>query len=175
MAKEKQTMEPGRRLIPVLREGVEVVRMILFQELREHLARQAPQREPRQLSILAGAVVNRVFGLANPEPFFEDFARENQELIDQATRSLGTELAHLNIPLTDALRIMALCDFQEGQDSSSVLRQAQEWGLLLVERDLPLPHHFIDLTRRLGAAKGLICPLSSSACASTPTAPGSGG
>ena len=107
---------------------------------------------------LTAAVVNNVFGVHNPEAAFVEFVQSNRPAIDQALATVATDLAPLRIPLTDALRTMVLCDYQEGRDSSSLLIGAQELGILLVDRDLPLPNQFIDLVRRLGTAKGILQP-----------------
>lgn len=88
------------------------------------------------------------------------FVREHRQTIDQVLASVGSELEAMRIPLTDALRTMVLCDYQEGRDSSAVLQRAEGCGILLADRDLPLPHHFIDLVRRLGTAKGILAPVA---------------
>lgn len=61
-------------------------------------------------------------------------------------------------PLTDALRIQAVCDFQEGTDSSHLLQKAQPLGLLPTDREMPLPHSFIEMPRRMGSAFELVAP-----------------
>ena len=80
------------------------------------------------------------------------------EAADQALALFQGELNELLIPLTDGLRTMVLCDHQEGSDSSQILQHAQDLGLLLSDRNLPMPHTFIDLVRRLGQAYGLLSP-----------------
>jgi hypothetical protein len=67
-------------------------------------------------------------------------------------------LEELRIPLTDALRIQSLCDHQERLNSTATLQQAQKLKILLTDRDLPLPHSFIELVRRLGSKFGLLLP-----------------
>ena len=62
------------------------------------------------------------------------------------------------IPLTDALRMQSLCDQMDGEEGESYLRQAQESGILIEERDLPMPNAFMDMVRRMGKAFGLIIP-----------------
>jgi hypothetical protein len=43
-------------------------------------------------------------------------------------------------------------------ENSKILSQNQNYGILLVERDLPMPHRFIELVRRIGASLGLVVP-----------------
>lgn len=152
-------MDGERKLVPILREGIEIVKVIFFKELRDHLRQQHGARDNEDVMRLTAAVVNTVFGVENEDAAFKDFVQANRKTIDEVLASVGTELATLRIPLTDALRTMVLCDFQEkGRDTSTILQQAQEAGILLVDRDLPLPNHFIELVRRLGTAKGILQP-----------------
>lgn len=144
------------KLVLILREGIEIVKVIFFKELRDHLRQQRPDRQGEWIKAVAAAVVNTVFGVENQAAEVVAFGQANRDDIVGILHTVGTELASLRIPLTDALRTMVLCDHQEGLDSSSLLKQAQELGILLVERELPLPNHFIDLVRRLGRAKGIL-------------------
>ncbi|HIJ90297.1 MAG: hypothetical protein OEV89_05960 [Desulfobulbaceae bacterium] len=146
------------KLIPILREGVEIVKMISFKKLKEALILKHPDREGPFIAKLAGALINAIFGTPALEEPFVVFARSHAKLIAQEQAQLGAMLEELRIPLTDALRIQALCDHQEGLDSTATLRQAQEQGILLADRDLPLPHRFIELVRRLGSGFGLLLP-----------------
>jgi hypothetical protein len=151
-------MEFTTRLIPLMRECIEVVKMIMFKRLREHLELNHPERDGIFLSRLTGAVVNELFGTPNDQEPFASFILENRGLISAELKVLGQTLPEMRIPLTDALRMQTLCDLQEGNDSSSLLDQARELDLLLSDRDLPLPHTFMDMVRKLGAAFGLILP-----------------
>jgi len=154
----KKPMDDERRLVPILREGVEIVKVIFFKELRDHLRQGRQGWEQAFCARVTAAVVNELFGVSNDDEDFQSFVRANRQSIDEVRDSVGRELHGLRILLTDALRTMVLCDFQEGRDTSAVLKQAESCGILLVERDLPLPHHFIDLVRRLGKAKGILQP-----------------
>ena len=147
------------KLIPILREGVEIVKMISFKKLKGALAKEHPDWEPAFLAKLAGALVNAIFGAQVQEEPFAVFARNHADLIAQEQARIGIMLDELRIPLTDALRIQALCDHQEGMDSTATLQEAQKTGILLADRDLPLPHSFIELVRKLGSAFGLLLPL----------------
>lgn len=151
-------MECSRKLLPILRQGVEVVKMIWFKELKGLLLRRFAEREPAYGAKLAGAMVNELFGTPNQEPVFVAFVAENRLLIEGLWPVVAGELAPLLIPLTDALRIQVLCDHQEGIDSAALLLQAQAHGVLLGERELALPHSFIDLVRKLGGFHGMLIP-----------------
>lgn len=158
---EKQEAGPQfeSKLLPVLREAVDVVKMLFFKRIKDTLVEKYPEREPPELGKVAGAVVNEVFGIINPDPIFTAFREENQTLIDQTLRAAPEFIKELHIPLSDALRVQVICDFQEDSlDNTAVLAKAQELGILLVERDLPMPNSFLDMVRRLGKAFGLIVP-----------------
>lgn len=146
------------KLIPVLREGIEIVKMISYKKLKEALAAKYPDRESSFIARLTGALINMIFGVVPQEEPFVQFAQTHAELIAQEKAHLGAILEDLRIPLTDALRIQSLCDHQQGEDTTATLKQAQELGILLVDRDLPLPHSFTELVRRLGSAFGLLLP-----------------
>lgn len=146
------------KLIPILREGVEIVKMISFKKIKDALAKKYPDMEPPIIGKLAGALVNAIFGTPSQDESFVIFARNHADLIAREQANLEGMLEEIRIPLTDALRIQSLCDHQEGLDSTSILQQAQDLGILLVDRDLPLPHSFIELVRRLGSGFGLLLP-----------------
>ena len=147
-------MELEGQLIPILRDGVEVVKMIFFKKLKAHLARKYP--DPAYSRRLAGAIVNDLFGTPNPEEPFASFVVENRPRIDEEMAGIASNFAEMRIPLTDALRIQFLCDHQEGIDSTSALVRARELHILLVDREVPLPAQFMNLVRRLGEAFGFL-------------------
>jgi len=151
-------MDFESKLIPILREGVEIVKMISFKKLKEALAKKHPDREAAFIAKIAGALINTIFGAPAYEEPFAVFARNHANLIAHEQTKVGSMLEDLRIPLTDALRIQSLCDHQEGQDSTATLQQAQVLGILLADRDLPMPHSFIELVRKLGSAFGLLLP-----------------
>jgi len=148
--------ERQSQLIAVLREGVSVVQMILFKEVRAKLSRSFPEQDAAFAGMLAGAIVNEVFGSANPEEKFIRFREEHKALIEQELLSLGSEQARLLPALTDALRIQSLCDHQEGADSTRLLVRADELGILVADRTVPMPSTFMTLVRGLGEQHGLI-------------------
>lgn len=159
--KQPQTEEEKAKqskLIASLREGVAVVQMIIFKELRQHISEQHSQKDAKQQSMLAGAITNEIFGTPNQEPQFVEFRKANKGDIEQVLLSLKELFPGLLRNLTDALRIQTLCDSQEGSDSSSVLLHAKEFGYLVEDRDIPLPSTFMTLIRVLGEQHQLIVP-----------------
>ena len=149
-------MECDSKLIPILREGIEIVKMLFFRDLQEMLAMKFPERDKLYRNKLAGAVINRYFGLFNPDSAFQDFVRQEESVINEVLHQVADELSQQQIPLTDALRTMVLCDHQEGVDNSTVLVKATDYGILLSDRDLPMPNRFIELVRRLGSSVGVV-------------------
>lgn len=156
MAEQEHKIDRG--FIPSLREGVDVVRMIFFKKLREHCAESVPGKEPQFYGMLAGAVMNELFGTPNPEDKFVSFVAENRDIIDAELNGVATNFKELRIPLTDALRIHYLCNYQEGiaGDEVTVLARARDLGVLIEDRDVPLPKGFMELVYRVGKAHGLI-------------------
>jgi hypothetical protein len=152
----EETPEQQSRLLAVLREGVSVVQMILYKEVRTGLAGNYPDQDPSYISMLAAAIINELFGSSNPAEKFIRFHKENRAVIEQELLSLAAHFPQLREPLTDALRIQVLCDNQEGEESSTVLSQANELGILIADREIPLPSTFMTAIRGLGAQYGLI-------------------
>jgi len=138
-----------------------VVQMVLFKELRSLLAQKYPERDTLSVAMLTGAVTNELFGSLNMEEKFQDFRRRNRAAIEQELLGLALELPGLAAPLTDALRMQALCDQaleDENKEKSNekLLTQAAEIGLLIQERELPLPSTFMTMARTLGDEHRLI-------------------
>jgi len=146
------------KLIPVMREGVEVIKMVFFKKLGASLAEKHPEWDSKFGSMITGAVVNIIFDTQNTQEPFASFNEKNRDLIASEVNSVASRLEEMRIPLTDALRMQALCDQMEDIDGSKVLELARDNGLLIEDRDLPLPPGFIDLVRRMGKAFGLIIP-----------------
>lgn len=144
------------KLIPIMREGVDIIKMIFFKELKEKLSSKYMNRDTRYISRLTGAIVNELFGTPNSQEPFAAFVEENLFFIKLEMKNIATELEHMRIPLTDALRVQFLCDSQEDIDSSAVLLQAKEVGILILEREVPLPAKFMNLVRKLGGSYDLL-------------------
>ena len=151
--------EVENRLIPVLRDGINLVKMVFFKELKAHLAQTYPERDPAELGKLSGAILNLVFGTPNSAEPFASFVEDNKALIDREIGQVASRFENLRIPLTDALRVQFLCDSQEGLQNEAALKSAQDLGILITDRAVPLPKNFMILVRRIGQAYGLIEPV----------------
>lgn len=147
------------RLVPVLREGVTVVKMIFFKDLKTHLQKEHPHRPPGVIARLAGAVLNELFGTPGTEEPHQRFAEEHRAAIEETLREVPVVFERLRIPLTDALRVQFLCDSREGIDSQGVLSRARDLGVLIVDREVPLPKTFMNQVRRLGVAYHILSPM----------------
>jgi len=152
------TENKDSQLLPILREGVAVIMMIFFKEVKAVIVKNHPDLETSKQTMLAGAITNEIFGSLNTEEKFQAFRNSHQGLIEQELINICDELPGLKDPLADALRIQTLCDNQEGIDSTHVLKQADSFGILTQDRDLPLPSVFMETVRTLGATHKLIIP-----------------
>lgn len=151
-----KTIEP--KLVPILRQGIQVIKMVLFAELKPTLAADHENLDANGIGMLAGAVVNRLFGVQNMEEPYAAFENENRHLIDSEVEAIHKRFDHLRIPLTDALRIQFLCDGHEGIDSSSVLEKANALKILVLEREVPMPGAFMSIARSFGMAYKILDP-----------------
>lgn len=151
---------PESKLIPVLREGVDIVKIVLFKELKSHLAGGYPAMSEQQCAMVCGAIINELFATPNREPSFAAFVETHRAAVRKELEALHDTFEALRIPLTDALRIQFLCDDLEGVDSSGMLESARALGVLMVDRQVPLPRTFVDMARRLGVAHRILQPQS---------------
>ncbi len=147
-----------RKLIPSLREGIDVVRMIFFKQLKGYLWEKFPENGDVYAGMLAGAMMNDLFGTPNPQEKFRIFAEENSSRIRQELENVPQTFKDLCILLTDALRMHFLCNHQEGiaGTGEEFLEKARDYGILLESREVPLPKGFMELVYRVGKANGLI-------------------
>ena len=143
-------MEYEKKLIPILREGIHIIKMFLYKKIRQGLSERYADRERAFVTRLTGAMINELFGTPNPEEPFLTFNRENEAIINGELETLAADYPELKIPLTDALRVQFICDSQEGVDNATVLNRAKDLGMLLLDRDFPLPDQFMNLARSLG-------------------------
>ncbi len=155
---EEKTTPKDSKLIRSLREGVSIVQMVFFKEVRDNLINKKPNLAKTQLAMLAGSITNEVFGTQNPEEKFVSFCKNNWGDIEQELLNIKEQMATLCPILTDALRIQTLCDHQEGGDSSATLLRAKELDFLIEERDIPLPSSFMTSVRELGKLHSLLVP-----------------
>ena len=151
-------METDSRLIPILREGVSVVKMVFFKELKFYLSVKHPQKDLFYIQKLTGAIINEVFGSPQVEEPYASFARQHQDEINAELNLIGDRFINLRIPLTDALRVQFLCDSLEGIDSDAVLIRARKLGILLMDREIPFPKNFLNLVKKIGAAYNFLQP-----------------
>lgn len=156
MDQKSETKES--RLIPILREGVAIIQMIFFKELKGVIASHHPDLDLTSQTMLTGAITNELFGSTNPEDKFQNFRNQHRGTIEQELLNLPAKLPHLIAPLTDALRVQTLCDNQEGTDSTHILKQADSCKILSADRELPLPSAFMATVRKLGEEYNLIIP-----------------
>ncbi|MCI5165960.1 MAG: hypothetical protein D3903_07655, partial [Candidatus Electrothrix sp. GM3_4] len=156
------------KIIPVMREAITTVQMILFQRLKENISQRYSKdsggsehskysKEDRIR--LTGAVVNNLYGNDAVDPQVNLFAGNHRELIEEELRGLSNQVAELIPHITDSLRMQTLCDNHEGIHSIPCLLLAKELGLLNEERELPMPSTFMLSVRTLGAESGLVKPL----------------
>lgn len=154
----KSTMEFESNLIPVMREGVEVVKMVCFRKLSLSLTERYPQQDKKYCSMLTGAVINKIFNTPNNQEPFTSFCADNRDIIATEIKDLAVNLEEMRIPLTDALRMQVLCDKMDSFEDDQTLKLAKDAGILIEERDIPLPHNFMEVVRKIGKSFGLIIP-----------------
>ena len=94
----------------------------------------------------------------NDAPPYAGFAAANGDVIREVLESVASAFEKLKIPLTDALRVQFLCDDLEGIGHPDLLPRARSLGILIVDRPVPLPKTFMQLSRRLGAAYHILDP-----------------
>ncbi len=154
-------MEFESKLVPVLRESIDVVKMIFFKELKNQLSEAHPDQDAAYNSKLAGAILNELFGAPNTQEPFASLVNENSSRLDEEMKTISVQFEALRIPLTDALRVQFLCDSQDGFDTESILSRARELGVLIEDREIPLPNTFMNMVRKLGVAHKILAPLES--------------
>ncbi|MFP4474300.1 MAG: hypothetical protein ACLFOY_02005 [Desulfatibacillaceae bacterium] len=148
-------MEKHIEHVPRMREGVAVVRRILYVRLEAYLAQKHPEKTPGYVRDLAHAVCNDLFGPDNAGNGRDGFAEENAPAIEEEAVRVGVLFNDLRILLTDALRVSVLCDWWEGRDSRSILEHARQLGVIVSERDMPRPASFVELAGRMAGIYGV--------------------
>jgi len=146
------------RLIPILREGVAVIQMIFFKDLKLVIAKKYPALETTEQIMLTGAITNEIFGSPNKDAKFLQFHAKHRGDIEQELLAIQDELPQLINPLADALRVQVLCDKQEAIDSSAILQLANSINILPPDREVPMPSAFMETVRTLGTLYKLIVP-----------------
>ena len=153
-------MTEQSKLIPILREGVNIIKMIFFKELKSHLGQTYSSKKDLDTTRLCGAIINDLFGTSHDENQFKAFSEAHKSIIEKELDGLNKNFPKLQIPLTDALRIQFLCDSLEGINNEAALFKAKEKGILIVDRDVPLPKNFITLAKKLGVSHHILSPQS---------------
>jgi len=151
-------MELESRLVPIMREGVDVIKMIFFGRLQAYLNSKYADRNRQSINQLAGAIINDLFATPNLQEPFAGFVEENRDCIVEEMHLLATVFPELCGPLTDALRVQFLCDSREGIDSTAMLNHARDLNVLVLDRDLPLPKIFLEMVRTLGSGLRILAP-----------------
>ena len=147
------------RVLPMMRDAITTVQMVLFQALRQSLRERQAELDETLHTRLAGAVINNLFGTRPVDEAVSAFAAANRELVEAELRGLADHCAGLRPILTDALRMHTICDEPEGINSAGSLLMARALGLLDEDRPLPLPSSFMLAVRNLAVAEGLVLPL----------------
>jgi hypothetical protein len=144
------------KVVPVMREAIVMVQMILYQRLKDDVQKRYQDWSDQEKQWLAGAVVNNLFGTEAADRDVNVFARKQRQLIEQELRELKGRVGDLIPHLTDALRMQTICDNHKEIHSLPCLLMAKELGLLDEERVLPMPSTFMIAVRKLGAEYGLV-------------------
>lgn len=113
------------RLLPLMREAVLMVRMLLHRQLLQDFAAQRPELAPEDRVRLAGALINDLFGTVPADEGVVAFAWAQRALVETAMRGLAAHSGKLRPLITDALRMHCICDGQEGVNTTASLLNGQ--------------------------------------------------
>lgn len=144
------------KVIPVMREAVAMVQMIVYRELREKLTEKYIDWNQDDYRRLVGSIVNDIFGTPALDTDSVEFAGKHREVVEEELRSLDDNVRDIIPCLTDALRMQTLCDHEEGINTLPTLLRARALGALQEDRPIPMPSTFMILVRQLGAKYGLL-------------------
>jgi hypothetical protein len=147
------------KVIPVMREAVATVQLVLFGQLKEKLTGKYPDWNPGEFRRLVGCVVNDLFGTPARDKESLEFAREHIDVVEKELRAMADNVPDMLSFLTDALRMQTLCDHEEGVNSLPTLLRARAVGVLQEERAVPMPSTFMLAVRQLGSTHGLLKPM----------------
>ncbi len=170
MAATEEQAQVGR-VLPLMREAVLLVRMVLHRELLHSLASRRPELSAEARVQLCGALINNLFGTRPEDEEVNRFGREHRQVVEEELRGLASQVGKLKPVLTDALRMHTICDEQEGINATASLLMARALGLLDEDRPLPLPSTFMLSVRTLAVAEGLAHPLITPDSFDSPDAP----
>jgi hypothetical protein len=147
------------KVIPVMREAVATVQLILFGQLKDKLADKYSSWPSQDYKRLVGCIVNDLFGTPAQDKDSQEFAREHIEVVEEELRAMAGNFPDMVPALTDTLRMQTLCDHEEGINSLPTLLRAREVGMMEIDRSVPLPSTFMIAVRKLGATHGLLEPI----------------
>ncbi len=148
------------KLVPVLREAIFTVQMVLYRELKKSMAARFPDWSEEKQGWLAGAVTNNLFAAEAVDKKVNEFARNNRDLVTDELKNISISCPDLLPFLTDALRMQVICDNQEGIHSIGSLLIAKSLGILQEERSLPMPTTFMLSVRNLAQKNNLVSPIN---------------
>jgi hypothetical protein len=156
------------RVLPVMREAVAAVQLVLFARLKKMFGESCGEWPPEDCRRLAGCVVNDLFASPATDRESERFPAQHRDRVEQELRNLAAGVPDLLPLLTDALRMQVMCDHEQGLNSLTTLLRARALGILQEDRSLPLPSTFMLAVRRLGTEHGLFQPLPADDPAGSP-------
>lgn len=144
------------KVVPVMREAVATVQLVLFGQLKALLASEYSGKSKEDFAKFVGCIVNDLFGIPARDQEMAAFARAHLDEIEKELWKLEGNIPELLPILTDALRMQTLCDNEEGINSLPTLLRAQALGVLQEERTIPMPSTFMLAVRQFGAKHGLL-------------------
>ncbi len=154
--KENNAIPPlDSKLLPIMREAVGLVHMVLYIELKNTLSTGKEKKFP-SIKKLSGAVANDLFGILPTDRKLIEFTQKHREIIEDELKKIALSYPDLLPYLTDALRMQTICDYQEGTNTLPTLLRAQALGVLIEDRPTPMPSTFIIHARNLGSKYGLV-------------------
>ncbi len=153
---EKSAEQLDSKVIPVMREAVVTVQMVLFGQLKDKLAEKFSGRDKNEFVRIVGCIVSDLFGTPARDKESVEFAREHLDEVEKELWSIKDYVPEMLPFLTDALRMQTLCDHEEGVNSLPTLLRARAVGVLQEERSIPMPSTFMLAVRQMGSQYGLL-------------------
>ena len=83
------------KVIPVMREAVATVQLILFGQLKEKLAGKYSSWLPQKFKRLVGCIVNDLFGTPAQDKESQEFARKHIEVVEEELRAMAENLPEM--------------------------------------------------------------------------------
>ena len=152
-------MSTDNQLVPVLREGIDIVKIVTYKTIKDHFSNQYKNIALADRNKLSGIILNIIFGTPNTNDEIKEKQSQYQAEIQEVIDCLPKIIGDFCDTITDALRIQILCDGHNNIDSTPILKQAEQLKILRKDREMPLPNHFIALIRELGEKYSLLAPM----------------